>query len=480
MKKLIALLLAAVLCFSLGACVGGTQTNSNGAQTDDSEMLQGTEQGSSQTDNTATDIVAGVAEEIVFVIHISINPEFELCLDADGYITELNCLNEDAEKAFANSNVAGLYCDTGIEKLLTAAHDSGYLVSGSEIKVNTYVRETGTSQSQIISDLTAVFDQLASVVDYSYTVNVITAGDYQSDEQTLMNQPTIDENQCKYIERDSKGRIIKAITADIKGRDLITLFSYDTNDWLIKQETTNTDGVVFIEEYIYDAKGNQIDIKESVIEPTEEIVNDYALYDYVELDENNRLIKTIETDSTGLKLTKTYEYDIDGTLLKRTEESIQNGEKFFEAYDGKGKLLETIDTSANITKHVRYYYDGNGLLSQSFTIFNDGTTIETVYQNGKRSVETWNSSDGGHAVKTFNDNEICISDIADGLNGWYRYSYYYDNGDLKEYYGFDNFERPVHSIHNTDGSSVTYITEDDGSTTTIYRDANGNETYQHS
>jgi hypothetical protein len=74
MKKLIALFLAAALCFSLGACGGGTQTNSNGTQ-------QGTEN----------------AQTLAIVVHIVINPEFKIHINNNGNVFDVECLNEDAK-----------------------------------------------------------------------------------------------------------------------------------------------------------------------------------------------------------------------------------------------------------------------------------------------------------------------------------------------------------------------------------------------
>lgn len=90
MKKIYYIFLSVLMCCTLGACNNNTTGQDN------------------LNDNNVIDIFADVAKEVTYIVHVSVNPEFEIHVNEAGIIVELKCLNEDAEKIFANVNVVGM------------------------------------------------------------------------------------------------------------------------------------------------------------------------------------------------------------------------------------------------------------------------------------------------------------------------------------------------------------------------------------
>ena len=61
------------------------------------------------------------------VIHIKINPEFNLYLDSEGCIVYVEYLNEDAADLFETVDLTGQKLADGMETIVGAAEEKGYL-----------------------------------------------------------------------------------------------------------------------------------------------------------------------------------------------------------------------------------------------------------------------------------------------------------------------------------------------------------------
>lgn len=92
LKRIIHILLAVSVCISIVAC-SETPTNGDGTQ-----------------QSTVHDAVCSVM--------IKINPQFEVVLNDECCIVQINYLNEDAQQAFSDVNVLSDPFDEGVLKLL--------------------------------------------------------------------------------------------------------------------------------------------------------------------------------------------------------------------------------------------------------------------------------------------------------------------------------------------------------------------------
>ena len=69
------------------------------------------------------------------VLRVQFNPEFELYLNAEGCVLQVNCLNTDAREAFTACNVTGLPIGEALNILLTAAWEQEYLTDERTVTI---------------------------------------------------------------------------------------------------------------------------------------------------------------------------------------------------------------------------------------------------------------------------------------------------------------------------------------------------------
>ena len=77
----------------------------------------------------------GIPDDLVYaaVIHVKINPEFNLYLDAEGCIVYVEYLNEDAADLFETVDLTGQKLADGMETIVGAAEEKGYLTGQNEV-----------------------------------------------------------------------------------------------------------------------------------------------------------------------------------------------------------------------------------------------------------------------------------------------------------------------------------------------------------
>ena len=61
------------------------------------------------------------------VIHVKINPEFNIYLDLDENVVALECLNADAKGAYGKKSFAGKTLDETLQTVVSIAAEKGYM-----------------------------------------------------------------------------------------------------------------------------------------------------------------------------------------------------------------------------------------------------------------------------------------------------------------------------------------------------------------
>lgn len=158
-----------------------------------------------------------------------------------------------------------------------------------------------------------------------------------------------DARECfeeyKY-EYDANGKLIKVVSIQDGIENKTICYEYDSNGLCIKEISSDDDGVVDrIIEKTYDTCGNII--RESMLFENGDIKNSNFLYQY---DEENRILKEVSS-SENTSYFYQYQYDGDGTLMKKIEISS----------DGNRGNLRTYfyDDNGNITKELIQCYEIN-------------------------------------------------------------------------------------------------------------------------
>ena len=144
MKKVLWLCLGLLLGMMLTAC--GSSGSASGMESE-SEVL-------------ASDII----------VHVEINPSFDIHVNNDGTIKQMDCLNEDAQTVYAEMDLTGVVYADGLKQLLTAIHKAGFLSEGAKINVEIQQKSFVTYEvSKITDEVLADFD--ANVASVESEVN---------------------------------------------------------------------------------------------------------------------------------------------------------------------------------------------------------------------------------------------------------------------------------------------------------------------
>ena len=87
-----------------------------------------------EPEETGDDVAALLKNaKYVAVIHVKINPEFNLYLDSEGCIVYVEYLNEDAADLFETVDLTGQKLADGMETIVGAAEEKGYLTGQNEV-----------------------------------------------------------------------------------------------------------------------------------------------------------------------------------------------------------------------------------------------------------------------------------------------------------------------------------------------------------
>ena len=440
MKKTIALFLIAILCFSFVACGSDTPTDNtaNAEKTPDTENITYTE---------TADVFENVGSNISCVVRISINPQIELYLDEIGFITDYVYLNEDAEKAFSGTNVLLLYCDDGIVQLLQAAQDSGYLTETSTVEVTSYINEKCEDADKMRHTIDDIFIFYKESVGFGYTYNDIRVGNSGNDSE---------DNDEKITEL--AGGIREVVSVDSNGTK--TTQHINRDDIVIYQLVEETDKTI---EIIFNDEGIPLEHKEYHSDGGEIVILFYP--------DGTRKSSDYNRPDGFFSMER---YAADETVVYRF---IFDPEMYDSAqFDANGLVVSTIHFDDFTGGKITTRYTALGERASSLMELPDGSTVESTYKNGQRYIEDkYDASNGYHQVDTF-ENDVRISSITDGPDGFYSYIYFDSNGNMAEIYTLDNFDRPVHTVYHADGSTVSTFTLEDGTKQKYHYDASGNLT----
>lgn len=102
----------------------------------------------------------GIPDDLVYaaVIHVEINPEFNLYLDAEGCIVYVEYLNEDAADLFETVDLTGQKLADGMETIVDAAEEKGYLTGQNEVTTDVVWVQEATDSGKLEKVLQTISD----------------------------------------------------------------------------------------------------------------------------------------------------------------------------------------------------------------------------------------------------------------------------------------------------------------------------------
>lgn len=124
----------------------------------DAEAVMGTE--TVETFSTEKAGGVGIPDGLVYaaVIHVKINPEFNLYVDAEECIVYVEYLNEDAADLFETVDLTGQKLADGMETIVDAAEEKGYLTGQNEVMTDVVWVQEATDSRKLEKVLQTISD----------------------------------------------------------------------------------------------------------------------------------------------------------------------------------------------------------------------------------------------------------------------------------------------------------------------------------
>ncbi len=169
MKKILALLMAITLIFAFSAC------------------------GKNNSSDNLSSTVAGTEfqkpEGYAAVLLVTINPKFELYLDAKNEVMAINAVNDDAKSFKDEIDLSAPALDAVIDEILSAANKKGF-VNADKPEISFEVSEVkvaGISESDILSKATSAANKAADALKLGVTVNTSSQATADTESQNTLS-----------------------------------------------------------------------------------------------------------------------------------------------------------------------------------------------------------------------------------------------------------------------------------------------------
>lgn len=178
MKKLVALLLALVLCLSLCACGKG-----------------GNEGESSQAGGNAF----VKPENYASVLVVSINPEIRLYLDKDSNVLAVEPVNEDAKAVVEKLDIKDKSLTDAIESIVSVSNQEGFVKENADVKFQiTEKKDDSVNTETVLDSAKQSAEKIATELKISVNVKVsvnITNNTTVNNNITINNNINVDNSQ---------------------------------------------------------------------------------------------------------------------------------------------------------------------------------------------------------------------------------------------------------------------------------------------
>ena len=324
-RKMIVLLLAFIVAFSLCAC-------------GDSVDIQ-------QSVSEGQEKLASV-ENCAMVLRITINPQLELYLDNGGTVLKSVACNDDGEQLLAAKDLTGLGYTDAMNAILSGAEKQGFLSNKAEVQIEVLSSANGP----------LTFEQTQQMNQ--------TVKDYNQDLVSSVDQTVV-------VAQDSDATSV--VVEEFDNGDLF--YSYYVGQEVVREICYGVDGSYT--EWVYE---NRNTVKTIHIFPNGDHREEYFTYH-----SNGQLStwKMFFTDATGTQ-ESLEEYWENGNMKSNQMLSITDAqtEKFFEEYDENGTLrsVQHVVIGDTGTEEILEEYDENGTLRSKRHIMNHDTGTEEILE----------------------------------------------------------------------------------------------------
>lgn len=384
MKKFLRLATGLVLCLLLAAC-GGSK---------------------------------GEVSESDIIVHMEVNPSFDMHVNDDGIIKGVDCLNEDAQTVYAEMDLTGVAYEDGFKQLLTAIKDGGFLQEGDAIKI--IVRKAPEVTLEVEEALDEILDNFSTnvmpievemseaVVDESVAVSNKSMAEltYQykiwmyCDEDEMPDMTIyLDEQQLiTFVEGDDESSKSVIEKANVTGMPLKQGYKMLLDMGYTQGVFSSGRGLDII---IGDAKGTHDLFAQLSAWAAEYCLESGNSFNWYVL-KDDIVWENYSGEHTEMNgqwvMVSTYENGI----LKSTVKTAKDGSKEEYHYEMEGVLSYIYKMNARDGSCQEEFYE-HGRIQKITTKMSEGTVVETVYaKNGNPLEQHEVRADGTVMDITFN------------------------------------------------------------------------------
>ncbi len=409
MKKLLCCLLAAFLLSGCGIAKGKNEINKK------PEVI---------IEPALSEIGEAKREDSFLVLRFTINPDFELFLDEEGFITKVRCLNEDAEALFADLDVLGQDYYTAVDKLLNTAMEKAFITAETDkIQIQTSIVMEIEADQEVLEDLAA---NLAQPVEAFQADNDLPF--------SVVSKTPVVENPIEEESNDmvSVGKPNSAHETDIYDQSGKTVIGKHTEYYDEKGHHAK-DTWEYYGDSIYTKIYADGYVKESTLESEDGSITRRTLYrpdgTKISTEENNpRCSSTTLYNEADLPIsctqvytegwTETHTYHNNGKLASQHQENATDGSYRHSTYDENGHFISDVQayddgykyeatyypgtnivqkictTDPNMGGYTEEYFDEKGTPTMRISTWDDGVTDETTFHvNGNTAIIVSTGSD---------------------------------------------------------------------------------------
>ncbi len=369
MKRIILFLTALLMCLCLAACDQKAPAAPSGPQL---PAVEGCEA----------------------VLRVQFNPEFELYLDAEGRVLQVNCLNSDAQNAFADCDVAGMEIGAALDILLTAAWEQEYLTDERTVTITPVAVAENSAVQTAIDAIPQTVETIRADLGGSFGITV-------NDAVIASAANTVDSGEYTVkVEKEGGSKVVK----------------YYRSDGTLAERHEFRDGFTMIDYY----RPNEVCFEHRRL-------NDDGSFEQHFCDIHGRIIAA--------------NYSVHGGTL--ADSPVNGGTLVTHDVEGRNTLLFRTDgtlasyrTDYSATSYLEKQYDADGMITKETDVFpgREGitgiSTIVSTFTNNVRTSSTGFDSDGSTFTATYYPNGAPM----------YRERTYVDGSIDREWYVESDYE----------------------------------------
>jgi len=190
MKRILAILLAVALVFSISAC--GTNTSENPAESEKTPAEE-KEPGDQEISEISTDeLLSDAPDTYDYALRISINPEFILYL-VEHRVVAYQALNADAQKVDERAAIEDRDLFEALNDIVRSSYEEGFLEDGGDVTVTMVSAfQTEAEANELLTEAKGMVTDIAK--DCGISVNPVLTVDKNVEFSEPGNNPGSEDN----------------------------------------------------------------------------------------------------------------------------------------------------------------------------------------------------------------------------------------------------------------------------------------------